>query len=256
MKAFAAAMIPVVFSYGGWQTANYAAGEIKDSGRNLARALLVGVIGVIGLYLLVNLACLNALGVDALGKTLTPASDVLRVVAVPTGARLAAAAIALSAIAFMSQGMLTGPRVSFAMARDGLFFRRVAQVGEASRAPVTAIVLQAVWTAILALSGSYDQILNYVIATNFLFFGLSASCLFVLRRRERAAGKALTPEGYRAHWHPITTGLFILACAVIVGSTLWTDLRDSLIGYAIMLAGVPAYLYFARQKSLETPPPS
>jgi APA family basic amino acid/polyamine antiporter len=94
LKAFAAAMIPVVFSYGGWQTANYAAGEIKDSGRNLARALLFGVIGVIGLYLLVNIACLNALGIDALGKTLTPASDVLRVVAGPTGAKLAAAAIA------------------------------------------------------------------------------------------------------------------------------------------------------------------
>ncbi len=256
VKAFAAAMIPVVFSYGGWQTANYAAGEIKDSGRNLARALLFGVIGVIGLYLLVNIACLNALGVDALGKTLTPAADVLGVVAGPTGAKLAAAAIALSAIAFMSQGMLTGPRVFFAMARDGLFFRQVARVGETSRAPVAAILLQAVWTGVLALSGSYEQILSYVIAMNFLFFGLSASCLFVLRRRERAAGTALTPAGYRAHWHPFTTGLFILACAVIVGFSFWAYPINSLIGYAIMLLGVPAYLFFARQTSLETPPPS
>ena len=256
VKAFAAAMIPVVFSYGGWQTANYAAGEIKDSGRNLARALLLGVIGVIGLYLLVNIACLNALGIDALGKTLTPTSDVLRVVAGPTGARLAAAAIALSAIAFMSQGMLTGPRVFFAMARDGLFFRRVAEIGAASRAPVAAIVLQAGWTAVLALSGSYEQILSYVIAMNFLFFGVSASCLFVLRRRETAAGKALTAAGYRAHWHPVTTGLFILACAVIVGFSFWAYPVNSLIGYAIMLLGVPAYLYWARQKPSETRPPS
>jgi APA family basic amino acid/polyamine antiporter len=256
LKAFAAAMIPVVFSYGGWQTANYAAGEIKDSGRNLARALLFGVIGVIGLYLLVNIACLNALGIDALGKTLTPASDVLRVVAGATGAKLAAAAIALSAIAFMSQGMLTGPRVFFAMARDGLFFRRVAEVGASSRAPVAAILLQAVWTVVLALSGSYDQILSYVIATNFLFFGLSASCLFVLRRREQAAGMALTPDGYRAHWHPFTTGLFILACAIIVGFTFWTHPINSLIGYAIMLLGVPAYLYWARQKPPEPSPSS
>ena len=254
LKAFAAAMIPVVFSYGGWQTANYAAGEIKDSGRNLARALLFGVIGVIGLYLLVNIACLNALGIDALGRTLTPASDVLRVVAGPTGAKLAAAAIALSAIAFMSQGMLTGPRVFFAMARDGLFFKQLARVGEASRAPVAAILLQAAWTAVLALSGSYEQILSYVIAMNFLFFGLSASCLFVLRRRERAAGMALTPDGYRAHWHPFTTVLFVLACAVIVGFSFWAYPVNSLIGYAIMLVGVPAYLYFARQKALETPP--
>ena len=212
------------------------------------------MISVIGLYLLVNIACLNALGVDALGRTLTPASDILHIVAGPTGARLAAAAIALSAIAFMSQGMLTGPRVSFAMARDGLFFRGVAQVSESSRAPVIAILLQAVWTAILALSGSYDQILNYVIATNFLFFGVSASCLFALRRRERDGGAALGAEGYRAHWHPFTTGLFILACAVIVLANLWTDPKDSLIGYGIMLAGLIPYLYWSRRKSSETPP--
>ena len=177
-------------------------------------------------------------------------------VAGPTGAKLAAAAIALSAIAFMSQGMLTGPRVFFAMARDGLFFRRVAQVGETSRAPVAAILLQAAWTAVLALSGSYEQILSYVIAMNFLFFGLSASCLFVLRRRERVPGAMLTPPGYRALWHPVTTGLFILACAVIVGFSFWAYPVNSLIGYAIMLLGVPAYLYFARRNSLETAPPS
>src|SRR5277367_3150564 len=129
LKLFGAAMIPVVFSYGGWQTANYVSGEIKDPGRNLTRALLVGVLGVIALYLLVNIACLRALGTEALGKTLTPVSDVLRLATGPAGAKLAAAAIALSALAFLSQGMLTGPRVSFAMARDGLFFRQVAMVG-------------------------------------------------------------------------------------------------------------------------------
>ena len=252
LKAFGAAMIPVVFSYGGWQTANYVSGEIKDPARNLARALLVGVLAVIALYLLVNIACLRALGVHALGRTLTPASDVLRIVAGPVGARLAAAAIALSALAFMSQGMLTGPRVTFAMARDGLFFRRAAAVGETSRVPAVAIVLQAVWTSVLALSGSYEQILSYVIAMNFLFFGLSASCLFVLRRRERAAGTGAEAEGYRAHWHPWTTGLFILACVVIVGFSFWAYPINSLIGYAILLLGVPPYLYWRRQRSPES----
>ena len=122
VKAFGAAMIPVVFSYGGWQTANYVAGEMKNPRRNLARALLVGVLAVIALYVLVNIACLHALGVGALGRTLTPASDVLLLAVGPVGARLAAAAIAVSALAFLSQGMLTGPRVIFAMARDGVFF--------------------------------------------------------------------------------------------------------------------------------------
>jgi APA family basic amino acid/polyamine antiporter len=247
LKAFSAAMIPVVFSYGGWQTANYAAGEVENSARNLARALLFGVMGVIALYLLVNIACIRALGMPALGATLTPTSDVLRRAAGPTGALLASAAIALSALAFMSQGMLTGPRVFFAMARDGLFFRRVGTVSEASRAPAAAILVQAVWTAVLALSGSFEQILSYVIAMNFLFFGLSASCLFILRRRERAEGS--DRASYRAPWHPFTTGLFIVACVLVVGCSFWAYPVNSLIGYAILLLGVPPYLYWRRRSS-------
>ena len=242
-KTFGAAMIPVVFSYGGWQTSNYIAGEIRDADRHLARALVVGVLAVIALYLLVNIACLRVLGIADLGRTLTPVSDVLQRVVGPVGAKLAAAAIALSAIAFVSQSMLTGPRVVFAMARDGLFFRRVGGVDETSRAPRVAIILQAVWTGVLALSGSYEQILSYVIAMNFLFFGLSASCLFVLRRREGSAGGAT--GGFRAPWHPWTTGAFIAACAIVVGASLWVYPVNSLIGYAILLLGVPPYLYWS-----------
>jgi len=252
LKAFGAAMIPVVFSYGGWQTANYVAGEIRDPARNLARALLVGVIAVISIYLLVNIACLRALGVEQLGRTLTPVSDVLQRATGPVGAGLAASAIALSAIAYLSQSMLTGPRVYFAMARDGLFFRQVARVSDGSRAPVIAIVLQAVWTGFLALSGSYDQILSYVTSMNFLFFGLSASCLFVLRRRDAASGQAA--EGYTAPFHPWTTGLFVLACAIIVGFSFWAYPVNSLVGYGILLLGVPPYLYWRRTSRQNTPP--
>jgi len=256
LKLFGAAMIPVVFSYGGWQTSNFVAGEMKDPGRNLARALVVGVLAVITLYLLVNIACLRALGIDALASTKTPAADVLRITAGPIGAKLAAAAIALSALAFMSQSMLTGPRVSFAMARDGLFFKKVAEISEGSRAPVIAILLQGAWTGVLALSGSYEQILSYVIAMNFLFFGASASCLFVLRRRERAAGLAAHKAGFRVPLHPITTGLFILGCAAIVAVTFWTNPVNSLIGYGIMLLGIPPYLYWNwnRRKPMQPAP--
>jgi APA family basic amino acid/polyamine antiporter len=241
LKSFGAAMIPVVFSYGGWQTSNYVAGEVKDAGRNLSRALVVGVVGVIVLYLSVTLACLRALGVTALAATLTPASDVLRLAAGPLGAQLAAGAIALSAIAFLSQSTLTGPRVYFAMARDGLFFRKVADISEGARVPAIAIGLQAAWTCLLALSGSYEQILSYVIATNFLFFGLSAGCLFILRRR------GVVHAGFRAPWHPVTTGLFILACVLVVASSFWAYPVNSLIGYALMAAGIPPYLVWRRR---------
>jgi APA family basic amino acid/polyamine antiporter len=246
LKAFGGAMIPVVFSYGGWQTANYVAGEIRDPGRNLARALMAGVAVVIVIYLLVNVACLRGLGVEALGKTLTPTSDVLARSVGPAAGRLAAAAIALSALAFMSQSILTGPRVCFAMARDGLFFRQVARVSAGSRAPAVATVLVAVWSGVLALSGRYDQILSYVVAMNFLFFGLSASCLFTLRWRERRA-RAATRPAFEAPWHPWSTGAFIAASAAIVGFSFWAYPINSLIGYGILLLGVPPYLYWRRQ---------
>ena len=203
------------------------------------------MIAVISIYLLVNIACLRALGVGELGRTLTPVSDVLQKATGPVGAGLAASAIALSAIAYLSQSMLTGPRVYFAMARDGLFFRQVAQVSDGSRAPVIAIVLQAVWTGFLALSGSYDQILSYVTAMNFLFFGLSAACLFVHRRRDAAAGQG--SGGYEAPFHPWTTGLFVLACLSIVGVSFWAYPVNSLVGYGIAALGIPPYLYWRAQ---------
>ena len=237
--AFGAAMIPVVFSYGGWQTANYVAGEMKQAGRNLARALLIGVVAVIALYLAVNLACLRTLG-PALGATLTPAADVLQRAAGAGGARLAAAGIAISAFAYLSQGMLTGPRVVFSMARDGLFFRGAARLGSTS-VPSAAILLLAGWTCLLALSGSYEQILSYVISMNFLFFGLSACCLFVLRRHNPAHA------GYRAPLHPWSTGAFVAACAAIVACSLWSYPLNSLAGFAILLLGVPPYLFWRRQ---------
>lgn len=247
LKAFGSAMIPVVFSYGGWQTANYVAGEIRNPRRNLARALLVGVVLVIIIYLLINVACLRALGLSSLSATLTPTSDVLQRAVGPVGARLAAAAIALSAFGYLSQSMLTGPRVYFAMARDGLFFQSVAKITEGSRAPAVAILLQAVWTGVLALSGAYERILSYVIAMNFLFFALSASALFVLRKR---AGKAEEKAGggYAAAFHPWTTTLFILASLTIVGCSFWAYPVDSLIGYGIMALGLPPYFYW-RAKS-------
>ena len=251
-KAFGAAMIPVVFSYGGWQTANYVAGEVKDARRNLGRALVLGVIAVITLYLLVNIACVRVLGIEALGKTLTPASNVLQIALGPIGAKLASGAIALSALAFLSQGMLTGPRVTFAMARDGLFFRRVGDVVAGNRAPVVAIVLLAIWTTVLALSGSYEQILSYVTSMNFLFFGFSASCLFVLRARDRSGADGL---GFRTPLHPWVTGLFVLACVIVVGVSLWTFPINSLVGYGILLLGVPPYLYWRRRSRTELAKP-
>ncbi len=241
-KDFGAALIPVVFAYGGWQTASYVGGEIKNPRRNLALALIIGVAGVVTLYLAVNIACLRALGPSALGGSATPAADVLRVALGAPGAKLAALAIAISTLGYLSQGMLTAPRVYYAMAKDGLFFRQLAAVTEKGRTPAVAIIVQAVWTMILALSGSYERILSYVVATNFLFFAITGAAVFVFRAREKKA-PATPPEerGFRIPLHPISTVLFILACLVVVGSSFWADPIDSLIGYAILIVGVPIF---------------
>ncbi|NUQ20380.1 MAG: amino acid permease, partial [Gemmatimonadaceae bacterium] len=164
LLAFAAAMVPVLFAYGGWQTASFVGGELRNPRRDLPRGLLWGVLGVVVLYLAVNAVCLAVLGPSALAATSTPATAVMRLALGATGAKLIAAGIAISTLGFLSQGMLTAPRVYYAMARDGVFFRGVASVHPRTRAPIVAIVLQGAWAAVIALSGKYDAILAYLVA--------------------------------------------------------------------------------------------
>lgn len=242
LLAFGAAMAPVMFSYGGWQTASFVAGEMRDPRRDLARGLVIGVLGVIALYMAVTLACLAALSADGLAASSTPASDVLALAFGERGATLIAAGIAISALGFLSQGMLTAPRVYFAMAEDRLFFRQVAWIDPRTRAPVVAVLLQGVLSLAIALTGSYEQILNYVVPVDFVFFGLTAGTVFVLRRRAGGEDRS----GSRIPGHPLATGVFVLACAAIVASTVAASPRDSGIGLLIMLAGIPAYLVARR----------
>jgi APA family basic amino acid/polyamine antiporter len=240
-------MTPVMFAFGGWQTASFVAGEMRDPRRDLARGLLLGVLGVIALYVGVNVACVHALGPEGLAATETPASSVMRLAFGNRGAALIAVGIAVSTLGFLSQGMLTAPRVYFAMAEDGLFFKKVAWLDPRSRAPVAAIALQGALAIVIALSGTYEQILNYVVSVDFIFFGLTAGTLFVFRRRDGAAPQETDETGARVPGHPVTTALFIVACALIVLSTVGKHPADSAIGLAIMVAGIPVYLYWRRR---------
>jgi APA family basic amino acid/polyamine antiporter len=239
LSMFGAALVPVLFAYGGWQTANFIAGEIKHPRRNLPRGLVIGVAGVIALYVGVSWVCVRALAAAALAETHTPASAVMRLALGETGVKLIAVGIAISTIGFLSQSILTAPRVYFAMAEDGLFFRAVARIHPQTRVPVAAILLQSVWTIVIAVSGRYEQILNYVVAMDFLFFGLTATCVFILRRRDPDGG------GYRVPGHPVTTALFIAASWLVVGNTLYRYPGNSLVGMAILAAGVPVYFFWS-----------
>ena len=248
--AFGAALIPVQFAYGGWQTSCFVAGEVREPQKNLPRGLLLGVLGVIAVYLSVNFVCVNALGPQGLAQTRTPASAVMRLALGEQGARIIAIGIAISTIGFLSQSMLTAPRVYFAMAEDGLFFSGLAKLNRA-RVPAFAIALQGALAIIITLSGRYEQILNYVISVDVIFFALTAATVFVFRVR---AGPALnTGEAtFRVPGHPVTTLFFITACAGVAFSTFYRYPHDSAIGTGIMLSGVPVYLFWkVRQKTAQ-----
>jgi APA family basic amino acid/polyamine antiporter len=246
LTSFGAAMVPVLFAYGGWQTANFIAAEVKEPKKNLPRGLLIGVLGVVALYTAVNWVYLRALGPQALAATTTPATAVMRLALGQRGATLVAAAIAISTVGFLSQSILTAPRVYFAMADDGLFFRKAAWLDPRTRVPVVAIVLQSAWTIVIAISGRYEQILNYVISMDFLFFGLTATTIFIFRRRA-AQGAMNTSDGYRVPGHPITTAVFAAVCWWVVGNTIYRYPQNSLIGFGFLLAGTPAYWFWSRR---------
>lgn len=248
LASFGAAMIPVLFAYGGWQTANFIAAEIRDPQRNLPRALVIGVAGVITLYVTVNLVYVRALGAIELANTTVPATASMRMALGQHGATLIAFGITISTLGFLSQSVLTAPRVYFAMAKDGVFFQSVASVNARTHVPVVAIVLQSVWTVVVALSGRYEQILNYVVSMDFLFFGLTATCLFVFRRQGIGANKSK----YRVPGHPYTTIIFVLISWLVVANTIYRYPANSLSGMAILLLGIPVYAFWHRRNRIGT----
>ena len=244
LTAFGAAMVPVLFSYGGWQTATFVAGEMKEPEKNLPRGLILGVGGVVVLYLVANVVYLRVLGVSELAVSNAPASEVMRMAWGEFGARAIATGIAVSTLGFLSQSMLTAPRVYFAMAQDGLFFKSVGAINKRTKAPVAAIALQGALAILIALVGSYDRIVRYVVSIDFIFFGLTACCVFIFRRRGESSATTRVPG------HPISTLLFIIVCWLVVINTIFHDPRNTLIGVGILLAGIPAYLFWARRSGV------
>lgn len=248
MAAIGLALVPVLFAYSGWQTSSFMSAELKEPTRSLPRGLLVGVLVVVVLYLAVNAACLRVLGVHALALTKTPASDAAQIAFGPVGRQMIAAVIAISTLGFLSNQILTSPRVYFQMAADGTFFKPLGAVSPRTHAPVLAILAQGAVGVALTLFFNYGQILNYVTCNDYIFFGLSAIALIVFRYRDARDPHAPAPF-FRMPGHPVTTLVFLAAAWFVVGDAIFNSPYDTLIGVGILLSGLPVYWLFTRRRS-------
>jgi APA family basic amino acid/polyamine antiporter len=237
------AMIGVLWAYEGWQYVTFSAGETIDPQRTFARGIIVGTLALIGIYVFSNVGYFAALGVDGVAASRTVASDAASAAIGPWAANVVAAVILISIFSASNGMALTLPRLFFAMARDGLFLSQLARVHPRFGTPAAAIVSTAIWSSVLVLSGSFEQLLTYVVFMSWLWFALAALAIFAYRRREPDA-----PRPFRTPGYPLTPILFIVAALVIVLNTVISQPVQSLIGLAIALLGIPAYLWWrARQ---------
>jgi APA family basic amino acid/polyamine antiporter len=243
--AFGAALIPVMFSYGGWQNANYVVEEMKDPARDLPTSLLMGTGLVVAVYLAVNFVYLHTLGHAGLAGTLTPAADSARRLFGGAGDSLITLGIAVSTFGFLNLTMLAPTRVYYAMARDGVFPQRLARLHPRFDTPSAAIVIQTIWAVILVLTGTYAQLVDYVVTADWIFFGMAGTSLFVFRKRD--AAEPAMQGAFSAPGYPFIPGLFVVIAVLIVGSVLWTSPVRSGVGFAILAAGVPAYFFWSRK---------
>lgn len=248
--ALGAALIPVLFAFGGWQNANFVAGEIREPRRNLPRALLLGVGIVVTTYLLANLAYVTTLGAAGLAASGAPASDTMRALLGPAGGAFIATGIVLSTFGFLNLSILAAPRVYQAMADDGLFFRWAARLHPRYRTPAGAIVFQSAWAVVLLLSGTYGQLLDWVVFGDWIFFGLVVVTLFVYRARDGGGpvraedGAAHDEPTFRAFGYPWLPACFVLVAAIVVVSSIASNPVNALLGSLLIGAGVPVFLFW------------
>jgi APA family basic amino acid/polyamine antiporter len=236
------AMIGVLWAYEGWQYVTFSAGEALDPQRTFPRGIVLGTAALMAVYLLANVAYVAALGPRAAGASDAVAADAVRAVVGPGAGKAIAAAIVISMFGAANGLSLTAPRVYFAMARDRLFFRRLASVHPRFGTPAVAVGTSAVWAAVLALSGTFEQLLTYVVFAGWIFYALGALSLLVYRRREPDR-----PRPFRVPGYPVTPLVFVAAAGAIVVNTLVARPVQGMLGLGIVLLGVPAYYLWARK---------
>lgn len=245
---FAAAMLGALWAYNGWNEMTFVSGEVKNPQRNIPVALVSGMVICMALYVFVNTTYFYVLTPTEVANV--PATSSVAAIVVerflgPIAVSLIAAAMMISTFGALHISTMANSRVPFAMAKDGLFPKTLARVSERTHVPVRALLVQGVWAGVLALSGSYDTLTDYVIFVNWIFFGLVIASVFFLRRRlPKVEG------GYRAWGYPVVPFLFLLTTGWLLISTLITSPTRSLIGLALVALGLPVYHLMSRKNKL------
>ena len=242
LSGFGLAMISVLWAYEGWQFVTYNAGEVINARRNFPLGLLIGTAALVAIYLIANLGYLAALGGIGVANSDRLAATAVSTVIAPAAVKLITIMILISIFSATNGTMLSSPRVYYAMARDGLFFHRLAQVHPRFRTPAFAVIAGAVWSAILAITGTFEQLLTYVIFIGWIFYALAGAAIFVYRRHMPNVVRPFRVPGY-----PITPLLFVIAAAALALNTIVTQPARAGTGIAIVLLGAPAYFIWRRK---------
>jgi len=229
-------MIGVLWAYEGWQYVTFSAGEALNPQRTFPRAIVVGTASLVGIYLLANVGYLAALGTEGVAGSDRVAAEAVGAIVGPGAARLIAAAILVSIFSATNGLTITAPRVYYAMARDGLFLQKLAEVHPRYGTPAVSIIAGTLWAMVLAVSGTFEQLLTYVVFVGWIFYALGAACVFVLRRTRPLAERPFRVPGYP--WTPL---LFILAAVALVVNTIATQPGRAAVGIAVVLLGIPVY---------------
>jgi APA family basic amino acid/polyamine antiporter len=247
LVAFGAALIPILFTYGGWQSANIIAEEMRDARRTLPRALVAGTLIVIAIYLLANVVYLNALTREGLAATKTPAADAVRRIFGPGADRLISATIAVSGFGFLDLTLLTQTRIYYAMGADKVFFGGLGRLHPRFQTPSLAIILQAAWGIVLVLTGTYADLVDSVVFGDWIFFTLTVAAIFLFRRRHPVEGRP--PDSFRTPGYPWFPAFFVVTGVAAVASAIASNPKRTLIGMALLATGVPVYAFFARRRT-------
>ena len=255
VSAFGAAMLAALWAYDGWNAMPMVGGEVHNPERNIPRALIGGMLAVMAIYCLANLAYFYALPfaeVLTANSTSHPHALPVATKAAQTflgsfGGRLISIAFILSALGALNGLILSSARVPFAMARDGLFFSRFSAVSVGSRVPIWSIIIQALWSSVLAISGSYDQLTDYVIFASWIFYGMTTAAVFVLRRKMPGTSRPYKTLGY-----PVVPLVFVLVALWLVINTLVARPVESATGLALISLGLPVFLYYRYHQHRKT----